>query len=548
MKKYFLLGVLNLFILHSGKASSCDSIVVVVGKNFKYYSGWTSSVGSFVYNDGLLRNKKNTHFDIDYYYDSLGRLEEILSVQNDTFYSKTEYYYSSVSGKDTALLSMRFDGQNYYYTSGTFNSYDAYLNLAVRAYEDYDTLLGQWDSTRIEYYFYDVNQNTQSKLTEVFDTLLAQWDTSSNEIYFYSADSLTMWDTIYVPPSNQGAFASTTTWDTLGRVIGSSYSTFFYWGSGWTIYDTVCTSGILIGHSSNTSAGPNGYTTSHTTYWDYDSFCRPVHTTDSIWTDDSGPDLPYLELGTTDYYYADCNTIVVAGPDTVVTCPDQPVTLNLLAYGGSGPLSFSWTSSDSLSDYNVLNPIVFSDTGSICQLTVTDSIGNQAQFQMIVAVNHFTAAVTDATCDTCHNGSVNIMYPPPHPYYYLTVSPHAGSWNGTTLSGLLPGDYNICSRNGSCTYCDSVHVLSSVSVGEIEQENFIHVSPNPVTSCLNVKIDSGHSATPFSWVLHSIDGRILNSNTENKPQYVVPVEGLAKGIYFLEIIAGSRHIIKIIKD
>lgn len=548
MKKYFLISALYLFILPPVQAGSCDSIVVGVNRNFVYYSGSTTTITSSTYNDGLLRKYKNSYIETHYSYDSLRRVTEIINYRADTINSKTVQYYSSVTGNDTAVINFSYDGQNYFFAGGQFISYDIYQNVDSVVGVNYNTLSMQWDTVSGQFNFYDVNQNIQMFVTENYDTLLMQWDTTWYKMYFYSPDSLTRSDTTYSYPGNWEVEYGSTVWDSQGREIGSSYGGQMYWGGGTRSYDSLCSSGVSRANSWSNSAGPGSSVTRDYGYWYYDSLCRPVHVIDSSWNIPNNPTPSTLNLRITDYYYADCNTIVVAGPDTVVTCADQPVTLNLFAYGGTGPLSFLWTTPDSLSDHTVLNPIVYTDSGSICQLTVTDSLGNQAQFQMIVAVNHFTAAVTDATCDTCHNGSVNIIYPPPHPYYYLTVSPYAGSWNGTTLSGLLPGDYNICSRNGSCTYCDSVHVLSSVSVGEIGQKNFIHISPNPVTSSLNVEIDAGHSASSVSWILRSMEGRILNSNIENHAQFIIPVEVLAKGIYFLEISAGSRQIIKIIKD
>ena len=180
-------------------------------------------------------------------------------------------------------------------------------------------------------------------------------------------------------------------------------------------------------------------------------------------------------------------------------------------------------------------------------LTVTDSVGNQIQFQIQVAVNYFSTAVINASCDTCANGSVTLTFPAPHPYSLLTVSPTQGTWNGTTLSGLIPGDYFICSEINSCTYCDSVHILSPDAITEIEQENFIHVFTNPASITINVNVE-GHNTSNICWNLRSIDGRALKNNSEGQPQFVIPIESIAKGIYFLEITTNSSRTLKIIKE
>ncbi|HYV53023.1 MAG TPA: hypothetical protein VE933_00430, partial [Chitinophagaceae bacterium] len=198
MKKYFLLSVLYLFILQPVGATGCDSIVVKVSRSFSSYSGWTTSVVSYTFNDGLLRIFRGPYNEITYYYDSLNRESEAINSQNGTINSKNVHYYSSVTGSDTAAIAFRFNGQNYYYSSGQF-------------------------------YFYDANQNLQMTVFENYDTLSMQWDTTSYELSFYSPDSLTRMDTVYSYPGNSVVYYDATTWDSLGRVISSSS----YGGLSW---------------------------------------------------------------------------------------------------------------------------------------------------------------------------------------------------------------------------------------------------------------------------------------------------------------------------
>jgi len=392
-----------------------------------------------------------------------------------------------------------------------------------------------------------MNNNLNETLRAFYDTTSMQWDTTQTTLCFYSSDSLTRWDTIYTLPAHSAVYNISTSWDSIGRITAGSSSGGMSGNSYTNIYDSLCTTGIAIRNSSGYMGGPGGYNSYGHEYWYYDNFCRPTHVIDSSWTQPFSNDPPYLSVSQINYYYADCNSLIVFGTDTLVTCLNQPALMNMYVYGGTAPYTFLWSSPDSLSDHFILNPIVYTDSGSVNYFTVTDSLGHQAQYQVVVAVNHFTSMVTDATCNTCSNGSIELFFPFIEPSYTMTVTPDTGSWIGNVLSGLPPGIYEICSGSSGCDFCDTIEVHYPDAIGEINGENFIHVFPNPAGGYFNVRIDNKRNEK-ISWTLRSFDGRVLKNDRTDLTQFTIQVENLSGGIYFLEIYSAAPHIVKIIKE
>ena len=514
MKNFLALYLFQFFLLSHLRATNCDSVVIQVTPTFSIYTGWSKNITSFTYNDGLLRKKIAANVVTEYYYDSLRRKTEVINILADSTRSWTDYFYSS-AGNDSAQVVFRFDGQNSFISYGYF-------------------------------FVFDINNNLQTIYDEKYDTLTMLWDTTAVENYYYSSDSLTRYDTIFSYPGNYESFEGFIVWDSLGRVISNSGHGGFYWSSSSYEYDTICPYGIIRSIGNNVTGGPGGYTTTTYAYWTYDSICRPLKVVDSTWTFQ----YPYANsqnISETDFYYTDCNNIFLAGLDTIVTCPGMPATLGVQAVGGTGSLSYHWISIDSLSDDSVSNPQLFTDSGAVCILTVTDSLGQQAQFQQLVAVNQFHAIVTDATCDTCDDGIIELVYPQPQPYYYISSLPHAGTLSGTTINNVLPGVYNVCSQNGTCTYCDSVHVNSTTPVIDKGFENIIYAYPNPAGKNLYVKVPVSQQKV-INWILRSIEGKIIKSNREQSPEFNIPVEDLEQGLYFLEVVSGFHKTIRVMKD
>lgn len=506
MKIFTYCLIIFLFSFNYLLANNCDSLVITVKKEQTNYGGWTlKNVNTLTYRNNLLYRDGN----YTYFYDSLQRIAEI--VRDDSF--KVVHLYNSI-GKDSVLLSMSYNGNSYYVAQGHFIIYDINGNPSIEYYENYDTLT-------------------------------MQWDTLNYVRHHYSNDSINHNWTHYYYPDSSKQKDQWTVIDSLGRLKEEGYHYSFYMVSSYYYFDSICTDNIISSHFINNVAGPMGSQSSGVSIWKYDSLCRPINKYDRENSYYSQNNHYYTET-LTDYYYADCNNIVIAGLDTVVTCMNGVVNLDLYAYGGTGPYSFAWAQADSLSLYNILNPMVFTDTGNVFHLTVTDSIGNSSHFETVVAINFFTTAVTDATCDTCRNGEVSLSFSGIHSDFNLIVTPDSGTWNGNILSGIKKGDYLICSKHVSCNYCDSVHIVSPILVEEEVEENVAGVYPNPARKNIFIYMKNNLNSSIFEWRLIDLQGKIIKQGKELQNEFIIPVDLVSRGLYFLEILSGNRNIIKVV--
>ena len=496
-------------------SSSCDSVVVAINKRHIHNDWVWSSTSINRYSEGLLTNYElfSTSYShsTSYSYDSLNRLRE--EIYDGTL--KTVYLYN-VQGKDSSTEFYSNNGSVYKLISVILYEYDANLALFKKIILDNDT-------------------NTN------------QLDTNSITLSYYSLDSLTRYDSVIVYPGGIVTGYEVLEFDSLRRLLHSSYSNLYgaWMGSLSKAYDSVCVDRLIYDRASRAWPGLGGSSTTNVLHYFLDSLCRPLISLDTNRTHASGHS--WESNGKSEYFYADCNTIVIVGMDTLVTCRNQPVNLNVYATGGSGDYNNLWTPANLLSSDTVLSPTIYPDTtGMYYQLTVVDTNGNSAHFGTFIAINYFSTSIDDASCYTCTNGSVTLNFTGDHPAYEFTVSPNAGAWTGNILSGLGVGGYEICSRHGACTYCDSVYIVSPISVDEVDLSNGISIYPLPANEKFIVHLSEVVFQTGLNWKLYDLQGRIVSQGLEYNSEFTIDASEVSKGFYNLEIISGGRGVKRVI--
>jgi len=364
MKILILSTTIFIFSIYSLKAG-CDSLVVRVIKQKVDSGAWDIAGTEYdLFNGGLLKKSEKVtgngypfiHNTYNYIYDSISRLTEVTTNSDwpppNGSLSKTNIFYSA-SGNDSAKINSQFNGSYYYMT-------DAY------------------------FYLYDSNNNIYRTFQLTYDTLQQIWDSTSYTFYTYSIDSLMRVDSTcnYMNPFCYGSVIITT-WDTLGRISNINYIPNV--GAGFSQdtfqYGTSCI--YQIEKELYVSSGGLGWHYNYNTQWYYDSLCRPFKSvTQSVSGHDFSSDI-HTDI-ITDYFYADCSHIVIAGDDSLELCPQQSDTVELSVFGGTGSYSYLWTPGDSLSSDTVLNPIIHSNAVSAYHLSVHDSIGNNSNFTLNV--------------------------------------------------------------------------------------------------------------------------------------------------------------------
>jgi hypothetical protein len=511
MKKFLYIIIINLFFVQLVNGSSCDSTVVEVSKSQQFDSSWSlKNISYSIFRDGLLREKlvsDNPPVYYFYLYDSLNRVSEIY--QDSSFHN---YFYYNSSGKDSVSLRYYFNGTNYY------------------------------PSFR-ESYSYDINNNLDVTLQEFYDSTSMNWDSSAYIISYYSPDSLTRTDSIHLASVNQVNYRITT-FDSAHHIVGQNYNYNMIWGSSSFEYSASCINFPEYFYSVDNTAGPLGATNIYIYHWTFDTLCRPLERIDTnvIFQDRN----TYTYLSRVQYYYADCNSLVAFGEDTIVSCNEQLDVRHLEIIGGVKPYSFLWTPNDSISNDTIKNAIFFTDTLKTFQLSIHDSIGNSANYQLVIFPTMFTDTVRDASCATCNDGEIQINFNSPPLSFNPSVSPISGIWNGTTLSGLAPGDYNICLYGTDCAFCDSIHVGSLISVEEIRDGSKIKIFPNPADDYLHIFIIDQKKYSKIDWSLIDPEGRLISNKAEYQNQFEIPLDNISSGIYFLEITTDRKMVYRFV--
>jgi hypothetical protein len=302
-------------------------------------------------------------------------------------------------------------------------------------------------------------------------------------------------------------------------------------------YDLSCIYNISKEYRESYTSGVSG--SIDTTSWMYDSLCRPIKSvvTGFYNNNGSGTLLPG-DSSETDYIYLDCNHLMILGIDTLINCLGQTDTIYypfLFVYGGSGSYTYSWTPTGLLSNDTILNPIFLSDSNIVYVLTVHDSLGNSSTHQLTSVINNFTTVATDASCYSCNDGSVNIVFPVPISKTYLSITPYAGTTNGSSITGLPVGDYLVCSvKNQFCKTCDSIHISSPNGIQMLENK-YINIFPNPAQKDFFVRIDPPFFHSSVSWLLRDLQGREIKKNTETNSQFKVDVSEISNGVYYFEV-------------
>ncbi len=142
------------------------------------------------------------------------------------------------------------------------------------------------------------------------------------------------------------------------------------------------------------------------------------------------------------YFYVNQTPAMNLNADIQEVCSGTLGSIVLNLSGGLGPYSYLWSNGKTSKDiYNL-------QAGNYC-VTVTDAAGCTASDCFTVAASTLaitSASVTDNSCGTSCNGSINIEVNSSGPVSY--------AWsNGATtqdISGLCNGDYEVVITSGGC--------------------------------------------------------------------------------------------------
>lgn len=218
------------------------------------------------------------------------------------------------------------------------------------------------------------------------------------------------------------------------------------------------------------------------------------------------------------------------------TCAGMDGSIDLYVDGGVPGYSYSWSSGDTTASIGGL-------PAGIYDVTVTDTNGCNALWSVTLSdPEPPLVSISWATQNTCT--------------YYLPFSlsggiPTGGAWTGTGVVGNTfdPGATALGSNILTYTYTDSLNCSAS-STAEVyvdqclglEETNDLEclVFPNPARTLVNIRIKEGS----YTVCLTSIFGQEAARGQFVGSAYQMPTEGLAPGMYHLEISSETQRLIQ----
>lgn len=223
------------------------------------------------------------------------------------------------------------------------------------------------------------------------------------------------------------------------------------------------------------------------------------------------------------------------------TCPNECNGVAVASANGQGPYTYIWDTSPQQFSASATNlcagiySVVISDALG-CTATTTVTINEPDPLQL-------TPNIDDASCQTCTDGSIDLIVNGGNPAYSFQWS------NGDTtalISGLAGGDYSVCVTDANmCSLCDTFTVDAPTAIGEMVQSNLFTVYPNPFKDKIHVTC---FQSQPHRIQLTNITGTIIFENVSTLNEQDFDVSELAAGVYFLMIVQDEKYqTVKILK-
>jgi len=165
-------------------------------------------------------------------------------------------------------------------------------------------------------------------------------------------------------------------------------------------------------------------------------------------------------------------------------------------------------------------------------------VSNQT-FAITAPVNNMVLAgsTSSANCNNCATGSGTVTVNGGLAPFVYTWSPSGGSQN--IASGLLPGCYTISVTDANlCASSTSLCIGVLIDTGIRQQSSNtgnILVYPNPAKDLVVIE----YNAHLFEYAIYNNLGQLVKTRTGNRDRAEVNIEGLAKGVYVIEVKDGA---------
>lgn len=238
------------------------------------------------------------------------------------------------------------------------------------------------------------------------------------------------------------------------------------------------------------------------------------------------------------FTYTVGNTTSGAAAAALVTdeqCTDAAGAIDLTITGGTGPFDVSWSNGPVTEDQSALSAgtytVTIVDQNDGCTFSESYTVNN------IITVFNASSIVTNSTCATCTEGSVNVII--------ANSSNYTFNWsNGATTEdvvGLTPGTYSVTITSAQgCDTTMNFTVLNTASLEDINASKLeMTVYPNPTSTDFNVSLLLPAGLTGSLTVTDVIGKEIMFVPVSESGIIEFNGKEMKDGVYFITFRSGN---------
>ena len=226
---------------------------------------------------------------------------------------------------------------------------------------------------------------------------------------------------------------------------------------------------------------------------------------------------------------------------TPILCSGGMSTITVTTGNNSGPLHYAWAHDAGLQGNTATVPaglyqVTVSDDHDTIPLSITVADGDTINLNVQIGNNNLTVTAMESNAQYAwFNCNTHQLIPGANGQSYTTAvySPYAAI---------------ITNQNG-CVDTTACYYVGSVSIHENELATQISVYPNPSSENPILFITSD-DINDLSYILVDITGRTITSQKIMHKQTLIPIEGLAEGVYIIHVRKGKQDVkaIRFIKN
>lgn len=235
--------------------------------------------------------------------------------------------------------------------------------------------------------------------------------------------------------------------------------------------------------------------------------------------------------------------LVTNASNTDVTCNGAcDGTASMTVTGGTSPYTYAWCNGSTVGSGSGF-------CAGSCTVTVTDSNGCEAIDTVVITEPlpiQVTETITDASCSSCCDGSIQIIPITGFPPYTYNWSPGSPIGDGTpTISSLCPNTYSYCitDMNG-CQLCDSVTVSFPLAIMNFEFDYSYSLFPNPANNFIDVETETTMGIKNCEISIFDIMGKLILKEKMIQEKIRINLSEFSNGIYFMQLQSGDKMINK----